>query len=310
MPPAYAPPESIGFIGLGKMGEPMSRNLHKAGFKLALYDLNQSAVGRLAAEYGAETPATLAELGRQCRAGITIVPDGKAVRTIALGTPGGDSLVAGMARGSILIDMSSSAPPGTRELGQELAQRGIRLIDAPVSGGVKGAISQQLAVMIGGESADIEQCRAVLAAMGNKLFVAGALGAGHAIKCLNNFVSAAGYMAAAEALVAGKRFGLDPQVMLDVINASSGMNNSTQNKFSQQVLSRAFGSGFSIGLMAKDVRTALDLAHATGTPFPLGEHCEAVWTEAEKTLGAGADHTEIVRTLEQATGTQLGGAAK
>lgn len=302
MSAAFVPPEKIGFIGLGKMGEPMSRNLHRAGYQLVLYDINERAVARLAQEYGAEIAASPAEVGRACRAVITIVPDGKAVREIALGANG---LVHGLAKSSILIDMSSSAPGGTRALGAELAQRGLRMIDAPVSGGVKRAVSGELAVMIGGEAGDIEQCRPLLAAMGRHLFATGALGAGHAIKCLNNFVSAVGYMAAAEALVAGKRFGLDPQVMLDVINKSSGMNNSTQTKFAQHVLSRSFGSGFSIGLMAKDLRTALDLAHETGTPFPAGERCIEVWNEAEKSLGAGADHTEIVRVLEQATGTQL-----
>lgn len=304
MAAAFTPPEKIGFIGLGKMGEPMSRNLHKAGFKLALYDINHAAVAKLAAEYGAEKAPSPAEVGRACHVVITIVPDGEAVREIALGERG---LASGIAKSSILIDMSSSAPMGSRELGAELAKRGIRMIDAPVSGGVKRAISGELTIMIGGETADIEQCRPLLAAMGTQLFDAGPLGAGHAIKCLNNYVSAAGYIAAAEALVAGRCFGLDPQVMLDVLNASSGMNNSTQNKFAQHVLSRTFGSGFSLALMAKDLRTALDLAHQTGTPFVTGERCVEVWNEAEKALGGTADHTEIVRTLEQATGTQLGG---
>jgi 3-hydroxyisobutyrate dehydrogenase len=151
--------------------------------------------------------------------------------------------------------------------------------------------------MIGGDPALIERCRPVLGALGSQLFIAGALGAGHAIKCLNNYVSAAGLLAAAEGLVAAQRFGLDPKVALEVINASTGKNNSTEHKFAQFVFSRSFGSGFSIGLMAKDLRTALELAAQVKAPMPLGSHCVPLWNDAESALGANADHTEIVRSL-------------
>jgi 3-hydroxyisobutyrate dehydrogenase len=236
-----------------------------------------------------------------------MVPDGRAVRDIALGREGQpeSGLAAGLARGSVLIDMSSSAPIGTRELGGELAARGIHMIDAPVSGGVRRAVTGQLAVMIGGDSAVIERCRPLLSAMGSQLFVVGDLGAGDAIKCLNNYVSAAGLLAAAEGLVAAQRFGLDPHKALEVLNASTGKNNSTEHKFAQFVFSRSFGSGFSVGLMAKDLRTALELANAVHAPMPLGSHCVPVWNEAERTLGANADHTEIVRVLERVTKSEL-----
>jgi 3-hydroxyisobutyrate dehydrogenase len=236
-----------------------------------------------------------------------MVPDGRIVRDIALGREGApeSGLAAGFAKGSVLIDMSSSAPTGTKALGQELAGRGIHMIDAPVSGGVRRAIPAQLAIMIGGDESVIERCRAVLQALGSQLFIAGALGAGHAIKCLNNYVSAAGLLAAAEGLVAAQRFGLDPKVALEVINASTGKNNSTEHKFAQFVFSRTFGSGFSLGLMAKDLRTALELAADVNAPMPLGKHCVPLWNDAQSTLGAGADHTEVVRMLEKLTGTEL-----
>ena len=303
----FSPPENIGFIGLGKMGEPMVRNLAKAGFRPVLFDLNRDIVAKLAKELRAKAPASLPELARVCRVVITMVPDGAIVREIVLGgrVDAGASLSAGMTAGSVLIDMSSSSPTSTRELGKELAKRGLLVIDAPVSGGVRRAVSGELAIMVGGDGDVIDRCRPILASMGSKIFVAGPLGAGHAIKALNNYVSAAGYLAASEALVAGARFGLDPQVMLDIFNASSGMNNSTQNKFSQYVLSRRFDAGFSMGLMAKDLRTALEVLRATDTPAPLADYCVPFWEDAAKKLGPHSDHTEMVRVLEQATGTEL-----
>jgi 3-hydroxyisobutyrate dehydrogenase len=307
MSDTFSPPERIGFIGLGKMGIPMTRNLKKAGFQLALNDVNKEAVQAMSKELDAPVYEDLAELARACRVVITMVPDGKIVREVALGREGApdSGLAAGFARGSVLIDMSSSAPMGTRKLGEELAARGIHMIDAPVSGGVRRAITGQLAVMIGGDSAVIERCRPVLSAMGAQLFIVGELGAGDAIKAINNYVSATGLLAAAEGLVAAQRFGLDPHKALEVINASTGKNNSTEVKFEQFVMSRTFGSGFSIALMAKDLRTALELAEQVNAPMPLGSHCVPLWNDAEKSLGGNSDHTEIVRVLEKLTGQEL-----
>jgi len=315
MTDTFAPPERIGFIGLGKMGAPMIRNLKKAGFELALNDIDPKLARTLADELGGQVFERLPDLARACRVVITMVPDGKIVRDIALGRKhspqsGGEAkpgagLVDGFVRGSVLIDMSSSAPVGTRELGAELAAHGVGMIDAPVSGGVRRAITGQLAIMIGGDPALIERCRPVLSAMGSQLFLVGELGAGDAIKCLNNYVSAAGLLAAAEGMVAAQRFGLDTKKALEVLNASTGKNNSTEHKFAQFILSRTFGSGFSVALMAKDLRTALELAQQVDAPMPLGSHCVPLWNDAEKTLGGNADHTEIVRVLERITGTEL-----
>ena len=303
----FAPPERIGIIGLGKMGAPMARNLKRAGFHVALNDIDMTLARALAQEIGGDAFERLPEMAQACRVVITMVPDGRIVREVVLGRAGNpeSGLAAGFAKGSVLIDMSSSAPVGTKQLGNELAARGIDMLDAPVSGGVRRAVPAQLAIMIGGKPELIERCRPVLSALGSQLFIAGSLGAGHAIKCLNNYVSAAGLLAAAEGLVAAQRFGLDPKVALEVLNASTGKNNSTENKFAQFVYSRSFGSGFSLGLMAKDLRTALELAAAVKAPMPLGEHCVPLWNDAEAALGAGADHTEIVRVLEKITGTEL-----
>lgn len=308
MSDAFRPPERIGLVGLGQMGVPMGRNLARAGFALAVADADPGALRRFAGETPCERPESLAALGAACRVVITMLPDGAAVRAVALGADGdarGDCLAASLAPGAVLLDMSSSSPVGTRALGAELSARGITLIDAPVSGGVKKAIAGTLSIMAGGESAAIDRVQPVLAALGGEIFRTGPLGSGHAMKALNNYVSAAGFAAAAEAVLAGSRFGLDPAVIVAVLNASTGRNNSTENKFPQFVLSRAFNAGFSIGLMVKDLRTALDVAHATGVPVPLAEACVAAWAAAEAELGPAADHTSAIKYWEKLAGGEL-----
>lgn len=298
-PTPLSPPERIGFVGLGQMGAPMVRNLARAGFKLAVADANAQAVARIGAEIACEAPANLAALGAACRVVITMLPDGNAVREVVL--------AMNLPRDAIVIDMSSSSPMGTRELGRALAERGAALVDAPVSGGVKRAVDGSLAIMAGGEAATIERVRPILAAMGKQIFLTGSLGSGHAMKALNNYVSAAGLAAAAEAVLAGSRFGLDPATIVAILNASTGKNNSTENKFPQFVLPRTFNSGFSLGLMVKDLRTALDVAHATGTPAPLGEACVEAWARAEQLCGGQADHTEVVKYWERLAGSEIKG---
>jgi len=294
------PPARVGFIGLGQMGLPMARNLARAGYRVVAHDLNAPALARARDEAGAETPGSASAAVVDCQALVTMLPDGKAVRAVVL------DVVGALARGSVVVDMSSSSPVGTRELGEQLAQQGIAMIDAPVSGGVKKAVNATLSIMVGGEASTIARCRALLEAMGKQIFLTGPLGSGHATKALNNYVSAAGFAAAAEAVLAGQRFGLDPGTLVDVINASTGMNNSTLNKFHQFVFPRAFESGFSLDLMVKDLRTAMEVARASGSPVPLGEACLEAWTEAQTALGPGADHTAVVRYWEKLAGTELG----
>jgi 3-hydroxyisobutyrate dehydrogenase len=201
--------------------------------------------------------------------------------------------------------MSSSSPVGTRELGPQLAGRGITLIDAPVSGGVKRARNASLAIMAGGEESAVQRCRPLLSAMGTAIFATGPLGSGHAMKALNNYVSAAGLAAACEAVLAAQRFGLDPAVVVNVLNASTGRNNSTENKFPQFILPRSFDSGFSLGLMVKDLRIALEVARASQLPSPMSEACLDVWSKAEQLLGGKADHTAVLRYWEELTGATL-----
>jgi 3-hydroxyisobutyrate dehydrogenase len=287
----------VGLIGVGNMGAPMGSNLLKAGWDVRVYDADSAKSTAFASTHGGRSAASLEELARSCDVVITMLPDGHIVRKVVLG--GGDCLGKGLARGAVVIDMSSSAPVGTRELGKELAGQGVALLDAPVSGGVKGAIAGTLAIMTGGDAQLAQRCDLLLAAMGRRFYV-GALGSGHAAKVLNNYVSAAGLAAAGEAVIIAQRFGIDPQTIINVINASSGRNNSTENKFTQFILSGKFNSGFSLGLMAKDIALAMDVAQACDVEADLGRATLQLWKDAEAGIGGQADHTEVVRHLERA----------
>ena len=293
---------TIGFIGLGNMGRPMTTRLAGAGHRLLLLDIDQALTESLAKSLGQQAAASAAALGAACDVVITMLPDGRTVRRVLLGeADDGSGAVAGsLKKGAVIIDMSSSSPVGTRELGERLAKMDLRLVDAPVSGGVRRAVDGTLAIMVGGDPDAIEAVRPVFEPMG-KPMVAGGLGAGHAIKALNNYVSAAGLLAACEAVRAGTRFGLDPATIVDIINASTGVNNSTLVKMKPFVLSGSYADGFGLALMAKDLRTALEVADATGMQTALADTVVRVWNEAEQKLGAAKDtsvhHTAIDRYL-------------
>jgi 3-hydroxyisobutyrate dehydrogenase len=288
------PPLDIGFIGLGNMGAPMAHHLAGAGYRLHVLDADPAAVERFAGNHPCEQPASPAALGRQCRAVITMLPNGDIVREVLLGENGA---AEGLTAGSIVIDMSSSSPLGTRRLATALAERGITLVDAPVSGGVVRAEQGSLAIMAGGDAEIIERCRPLLETMG-KVFHAGDVASGHAMKSLNNFLSAATLAVTAEAVLAGTRFGLDPARMVDIVNASTGRSNSSEHKYPTFVLNRRFDSGFALGLMAKDLRMAAELAEAGGTAHDLIDRISDLWSRAEAELGFSADNTEIVKYLE------------
>ena len=296
MSAAFAPPERVGFVGLGNMGGPMALRLARAGFRVVVADASRDAVTRLSAQVACETPADLAELG-SCRVVITMLPDGRAVREVLLGARG---IATRLAPGSVLIDMSSSSPVGTRQLGTDLTARGFSLVDAPVSGGVRKAVDGTLAIMAGGEMQVVERCRALLEPLG-RVFPTGATGSGHAMKALNNFLSAVNLAAAAEAVIAGERFGLNPANMIAILNASTGKNSATEQKYPAYVLPRNFASGFALGLMAKDLRLALEVSRAGGAAHSLLETCSGLYDAAEQQFGARADNTEIVRFLESLT---------
>jgi 3-hydroxyisobutyrate dehydrogenase len=297
----------VGFIGLGNMGRPMAARLQEAGFTLTVFDSDPQARQTFLDHHGGKGASSLAQLASSSDVVITMLPDGHVVRRVTLG--GGeepqDHLVGSMPAGSILIDMSSSSPTGSQDLGRVLSQHGIRMLDAPVSGGVPKAVAGTLAIIAGGDASVVERCRPLFEAIGAQIFQAGALGSGHALKALNNLVSAAGLIAAAEALLIGQRFGLDPTVMIDVLNASTGRNNSTEKKFKRFILSRSFDSGFSLDLMVKDLTTAVKLARETGAPAVFSGVCRELWAAAQAVLEEESDHTDVVRWFEEMAKTQL-----
>ena len=289
-----APKERIGFVGLGNMGVPMARRLVAAGHELVVADAIPDAVERFVAATKCERAASLKSLGETCHVVITMLPNGYIVRDVLLGA---DGIAPHLGHGAVCIDMSSSSPIGTRELAADLAKRGIPLVDAPVSGGVKKAADGTLAIMVGGEPEPVARVKAILEVMG-KVFTTGASGSGHAMKSLNNFLSAANLAIAAEAVIAGQRFGLDPANMIAILNASTGRNTGTDSKYPNNVLPRTFNSGFALGLMAKDLRLALEVARSTGAPAGLLEMTAQMWANAEQQLGGKADNTEVVKYLE------------
>jgi 3-hydroxyisobutyrate dehydrogenase len=218
------------------------------------------------------------------------------------GQPAG-GLLSSLAAGTTIIDMSSSDPARTRLLAEEVAAAGVTLIDAPVSGGVAGARAGTLTVMAGGPAAAVTRFRPALEAIGQRVVHAGGAGAGHAVKALNNLMSAAHLLVSSEALIAGRRFGLDPAVMLEIINGSSGRSWSTQNKWPNFVLTGKYDAGFTVPLMVKDIRLALGIEHATGVPSAASEAVVAAWEEALAELPPDADHTAIARWVDdRATG--------
>ena len=292
----------VGFVGLGNMGRPMSRNLVQAGFELTVRDADAARQAEVAAELGcaaADSPDAFAGVD----ALITMLPNGRIVREALLDWQGG--IAAALQPGAVVVDMSSSEPIGTKELGATLAERGISVVDAPVSGGVKGAAAGTLSIMIGGDDEPaLERVRPLLEVLGGRLFLTGPLGSGHAMKALNNYVCAAGFSAAAEALLVGTRFGLDTGTMVDVLNASSGRNDTTERLLKSQVLTRKFALGFALALHAKDVGIAADLAEAIGIEAPICQETRRVWAEAAAGE-PGADCMAVIRYWEKLNDMEL-----
>jgi 3-hydroxyisobutyrate dehydrogenase len=287
----------VGFIGIGNMGWPMAANVQKAGFPLTVYDANPDTAKRFADEHGCAAADSLEALGGAADVVVTMLPTGAIVRAVMLEADGG--LAQHLAQGTVVVDMSSSEPIGTRELGATLAEKGIALVDAPVSGGVPRAIDGSLAIMIGSDDEDaVAKAEPVLSAMGGRLFRTGGLGNGHAMKALNNYVAAAAFVASAEALIIGERFGLDRTTMIDIINNSTGRNFNTEMSFKDHVLTGKYATGFQLGLMTKDVKIAGDLGESIDVDAPLSRLTRDMWSDALTALGATEDFTSAIKRWE------------
>ena len=292
--------QAIGFVGIGNMGWPMAACLVRAGFAVAVHDRRREQAAGFAREIGGKTETDLAALAAASDVIITVLPTSAVVREVVA------AMLPSLRRDAVLIEMTSGVPSVTREIAAQVAERGAALIDAPVSGGVGRAKTGELAIMVGGEDAVVARVRPVLAAMGGSILRTGGVGSGQAMKALNNLVSAGGFLIGVEALLIGQRFGLDPAVMVEVLNASTGVNNSTQKKFRQFVLSRQFNSGFGLDLMVKDLSIALEVAREAATPAPFAALCREMWAAAAALLGTGEDHTAMAKLSEKLAGSELG----
>ncbi|HSG35721.1 MAG TPA: NAD(P)-dependent oxidoreductase [Sphingomonadaceae bacterium] len=282
----------IGFIGVGRMGEPMAANLGKAGFEVSVYDAIAGRAVEVAARIGA-TARPLAELAA-CDAAVCMLPTSGDVAQALIEAEDG-ALLANARPGLIVIDMSSSEPNETRATGAKLAEAGVTMIDAPVSGGVMRAKDGSLTIMIGcDDPAAIDRAEPVLQAMGRQLFRVGRLGAGDAMKAANNFAAAATYAATAEALTMGKAFGLDPAQMVEIINVSTGRSFVSELVMKDHVVTRAWSTGFLLSLLAKDVGIARRLGEELGLDAPLSELVDERMKQAVAQCGPAADHSEAI----------------
>lgn len=293
--------QKIGFIGIGAMGWPMASCLVKAGFDVVVYDTRPEQSQRFAAEVGGKAAADLRALAAGADVIVTILPNSAVVEKVLFGD---DGIAAALPGGAVIIDMTSGVPARTVEFADRVSALGHALFDAPVSGGVARARTGELAIMVGGEDDVIEKVRPVLDAMGNVIRT-GRIGSGHAMKALNNLVSAGGFLIGIEALLIGSKFGIDPGVMVDTLNSSTGTNNSTQKKFRQFVLSRGFDSGFALELMVKDLAIALEVARDGNVNAPFANLCKEMWASASAVLGTGADHTALAKFSEMLAGSEI-----
>ena len=299
-PPVPASIRRVAVIGIGNMGWPMAANLLNAGFDVAVADAGPERAAQFQREVGGTGHPEAATAVASADAVVTMLPTSKQVAAVI------EQVSPHLAPGTLIVEMSSGIPGVTRQLAEQLAANGIAMIDCPVSGGVPRAKTGQLAILAGGADADLDRADPLLRAMGSSIHRCGGIGAGQAMKALNNLVSAGGFLIAAEALLIGQRFGLDPDLMVDVLNASTGMNNSTQKKFKPFVLSRSFDSGFGLDLMAKDLGIALEVGRDTATPTPFAALCREMWASAAALLGPGQDHTAIAQLSEKLSGSVLG----
>ena len=292
--------EAVGFIGVGNMGAPMCRRLLDAGFDLTIFDINEDAVQALVA-LGAKKAASPAAVASAVEVVLVSLPTPDVVKAVALGPDG----IASGNRIKTYVDLSTTGPRMAGEIALVLADKDIATVDTPVSGGVSGAIAGTLAVMAACGEAELERVRAPLEVIGNVFHVGEEAGMGQTMKLANNLLSATALAISSEAMVMGVKAGLDPRIMLDVINSGSGKNTATDGKFAGAILPRKFDLGFSVGLMHKDVALALAEGEAMGIPMTLATTVRDVWERALAELGEGADFSKIVKCVETRAGVEV-----
>ncbi len=295
----------VGFIGLGKMGMPMATRLIDAGYTLSVHDVNRKACDTLAAK-GARIGASPAAIASEADTVLLSLPNPAIVREVALGAQG---LIAG-SKVKTMIDLSTTGASAAREIAAALAAKRITAVDSPVSGGVTGALKGTLAVMVSCPKPLFADLEPMLKHIGRVFFIGERPGMGQTMKLANNLLSATALAATCEAVVFGVKAGLDPAIMIDVINAGSGRNSASQDKFPKAILPRSFDYGFTTYLMYKDLKLCLEEAEAAGVPMWVSNAVRQLWFQAHEELGGDTDFTAIVQMLERWAGVEVKSASR
>ena len=294
---------NVAFLGLGAIGAPMARHV-ASRFPLKVWNRTQAKATAFAQQHGARAAATPCEAAQGADVVITCLPTSKEVEGLL---DGADGLLAGLKDGATLVDCTSGDPTTSQRIAERLASSKQRFIDAPVSGGVSGAEQGTLTIMCGGEEADLTRVRPVLETFGKKIVLCGGVGAGHAVKAVNQALLGVHLYAASEGLAALVKAGVSPTLALEVINASSGRCNATENLIPQRVLTRAFPRTFRLALLEKDLGIAAAFARTEGVSAPVLQLTTELYRAARRELGEEADHVEIAKVVERASGTEIRG---
>jgi 3-hydroxyisobutyrate dehydrogenase len=294
---------NVGFVGLGVMGFPMAGHLAAAGYPVSVFDIDSAVLERVKAGMpGARISASPAAVAAASDIVITMLPNGREVESVTFGA---DGLASGFKRGALLLDTSSSEPWITRRTASRLAGMGVGMVDAPVSGAEAGAKNAELVFMVGGDPAAVARVQPLFAILGKSQFHLGPIGSGHAMKSINNLITAITFLATAEGLVIGSRYGLDPAVAVDVLNVSTGMSWISRTHIAQRILNRRFDDPFKLDLMVKDIDIALQIAADAGLDMRLARANQALWHEAQQNIPEGSSVSELVRAVEALSGVEL-----
>ena len=294
---------TIAFLGLGAIGAPMAQHLPAHGFDLVVWNRTRERAERFAKSVRARVAPTPADAAREATIVITCLPTSREVEALL---DGDDGLLAGLRSGATLVDCTSGDPATSRRLADRLRERGVAFVDAPVSGGKRGAEEGTLTIMCGGDAADVERVRPVLSAFGKNIVHCGDVGAGDMVKAVNQALLGIHIWATGEGLATLAKAGVDTRIALEVINTSSGRSNTSMNLFPERVLSRAFPRTFRLALLDKDLRIAAEMARDVGVPAPLTHLASELFRAARAELGEEADHVEAVRVIERTSGVEIG----
>ena len=294
--------QTIGFVGTGRMGGPMAARLLDAGYALVIHVVQHEATAPLAAG-GATVAASPADVASSADIVLTSLPTPDIVKAVALGP---DGIVAGN-RARIMVDLSTTGPSAARQIAEGLKSKNITLVDSPVSGGIKGAVNGTLAVMVSCPKQTFEAVEPILKTFGRAFFAGEAPGLAQTAKLANNLMAAAAIVITSEAVAMGVKGGVDARVLIDIINASTGRNSASQDKFPRAVLPGTFDFGFATGLSYKDVRLCVDEAEAMGVPMVCGAVVRQMLAITNAKYGPASDFTSIAKVVEEWAGVEMRG---